>query len=198
MPNENDFLAHHGVKGQRWGIRKKVRRAVRRFGSKVNKKVSNRLRNFKESREKKKEIKTLAKSNGVRSRAAMKKFNELRRTTLASHDPVVIAKGMHTLTDKELQKKIDRMHLEETMAKKAHDVQSNAVALKKAKAEARKAGILGILATGVSGGIRESGKTVVEQAFKMMRESDKDKQALQNNSEGKVAQSQGDPPNKKK
>ena len=82
--------------------------------------------------------KQLAKEQGIRGRK-LKQFKEVRKTTLRSHDPAVIAKGMHTLSDEELDKKISRLKQEQQvndMVKKRRD---DAADTAKRREEVRKA-----------------------------------------------------------
>jgi hypothetical protein len=46
-------------------------------------------------------------------------YEKLRKKTLKSHNPEVIARGMHVLTDAELNRKIDRLNREEVVSKLA-------------------------------------------------------------------------------
>lgn len=187
-----EFLAHYGVKGMRWGVRherprsggrsERISRALKRGfksggaaiargSSRVAKLASDR---FKSYRDKKKELKEVAREAGYKSNLrGMREFNALRKRTLASHDPAVIAKGMHTLTDSEFKKKLDRVKLESQMRdvinennRKAYEMNNRAIQLKKAKAEARASGILGKSATAIiSATGTHAGKALVDKAM---------------------------------
>lgn len=58
------------------------------------------------------ELKAQRKELGM----SKKEFDKLRDQTLKSHDPKTVAKGMHTLTDAELQDKINRLYEEDRIA----------------------------------------------------------------------------------
>ena len=61
-----------------------------------------------ENRKEKAFAKTQSKELGMKQR----QFEKLREKTLKSHDPRVVAKGMHTLTDAELNDKLKRLRTE--------------------------------------------------------------------------------------
>lgn len=63
-------------------------------------------------------------------------YNKLRDKTLKSHDPQVIAKGMHTLTDTELKEKISRLNEEDKIVKMANERASRAAEVSKKRNEA--------------------------------------------------------------
>lgn len=67
-----------------------------------------------------------------------RQFEKLREKTLKSHDPSVIAKGMHTLTDAELKAKIQRLETEGKVAKMATVQKQDRAATRKAQFEAIK------------------------------------------------------------
>ena len=64
------------------------------------------------------------------------KYEKLREQTLKSHDPTVVAKGMHTLTDKELDAKITRLQKEETISKLSTSKETRKHNERKARSEA--------------------------------------------------------------
>lgn len=127
-----DYLSHHGVKGQKWGVRNaetlrkyagptgrqktvdtskklsSVGRFVAAGAARLGRRVSERHAN-------RKEVKAIAKSLGV-NRRKMAAFKRLRTQTLRSHDPAVVERGMHTLTDSELNLKIQRLNTEKQVS----------------------------------------------------------------------------------
>ena len=68
-----------------------------------------------------------------------KKYDQLRETTLKSHDPRVVARGMKTLTDKELDAKLERLRKEEQVSRMATDMTKRKSEASKARSEAIKA-----------------------------------------------------------
>ena len=131
--NEDDeCLEHHGIKGMKWGVRSQE--TLRKYGgfSKVKQLGKERA----EQRNKKKaQLKRERDEYGM----AKAKYDKLREKTMKSHDPRVVAKGMHTLSDEELTKKISRLRLEGQMSglaeersrQKANDLQRKYDAVKK-------------------------------------------------------------------
>lgn len=67
-------------------------------------------------RQQKEELELHRKEIGMSKSA----YNKLREQTLKSHDPEVVAKGMHTLTDAELETKLSRLDKESKINKWAY------------------------------------------------------------------------------
>ena len=149
-------LEHYGVKGMKWGkwndetrakymggkgrtISAKVKElgdsgksAVKAF---ADKKVSEVKASREAKKENRKQIKQQRKELGM-SRA---KFDKLRDTTLKSHDPRVVERGMQTLTDMELDEKLNRLRKEEQISRMASDKATRKHNENKARSEAIKA-----------------------------------------------------------
>ena len=141
-------LEHHGIKGMKWGVwnaetRAKYLGGVKKF---TKKKVSE----AKEAHEAKQKERTEAKAAKKQAREDVKaqrkelgltraKYNELRETTLRSHDPKVVAKGMQTLTDAELDQKLERLKKEDQITKMYLDQTTRKHQEHKARNEAIKA-----------------------------------------------------------
>ena len=124
---ENNYLAHHGVKGQKWGVQNAetaARYARDRTGKKsssssfkeavkagVRTRVTNTVENAKSAALKRisGEAKREAKSRGYDS---VKEYQNARNKALYSHNPETVAKYASTLTDQELQNKLKRLSLE--------------------------------------------------------------------------------------
>lgn len=115
-------LEHHGTKGMKWGVwnaetRAKYLGGVKRF---AGKKVSE-AKEAREAKQKEKAAKKQAREDVKAQRKELgmtrAKYNELRETTLKSHDPKVVAKGMQTLTDAELDQKLERLRKEDQITK---------------------------------------------------------------------------------
>lgn len=100
------YLEHHGVKGQKWG----VRRTPAQLGHKEPGRLS-RLRQRIKAAQKKSRKKSEAKK--VESEA------EIREKVLKSVDPKYIYKHRALLDDKELQGRIDRINKEATLKRLA-------------------------------------------------------------------------------
>lgn len=149
---QNEYLAHYGVPGMKWGVRnaETLARYARDAGGRMRKKMASvageAFQNLKVKRANRKEAKRLAKEAGT-SRKARREFVKLRKETLRAHDPDKVAKGMHTLTDMELDTKIKRLEAEEKVRKLAKTKKDNAIDTatkqenyKKAKKERRNSG----------------------------------------------------------
>ena len=149
---QNEYLAHYGVPGMKWGVRnaETLARYARDAGGRMRKKMASAageaFQNLKVKRANRKEAKRLAKEAGT-SRKARREFIKLRKETLRAHDPDKVAKGMHTLTDMELDTKIKRLEAEEKVRKLAKTKKDNAIDTatkqenyKKAKKERRNSG----------------------------------------------------------
>lgn len=194
--NQNS-LEHYGVPGMKWGVwnaetaRKraggsgrlaKAKRSVRtdkglvsRIGGKLVDSVSKSVKASSERRAEAKQVKALAKEQGIKM-GQRKAFNQLRRETLRAHDPEAVERGMHTLTDSELTAKITRLEQEKRVrdmsnakkqasldnAKKSEEVQ-------KAKKE-RKASGLGsqMLKSTYNATVNYAGKKAVDTLFNVV------------------------------
>ena len=160
----SEALAHHGTKGMKWGIwnaetrakylgglgrklssgvKKRAESAKTTVSAFANKKVSDLKASHEAKKTAKAEQREAEKANRKEAERQRKelgmsavKYNQLRETTLASHDPAVIAKGMHTLTDAELDKKLDRLKKEDQVSKIATDRATRKHQEHKARSEA--------------------------------------------------------------
>lgn len=108
-------------------IKKKASSGVASAKAKYATAKTQRAEQAAHKKEQKEELKTQRKEIGM----SRTDFNELRKTTLKSHDPAVVARGMSTLTDQELADKIKRLQNEDKIAKMAtsqakarHDVKA--------------------------------------------------------------------------
>ena len=130
-----DYLEHYGVKGMHWGVwnaetaaryshvakrgLKASGQAAVRGAKAVKKAVGNHMAV--------KKVERAAKKQRAHDRAKQRrelgmdpyKYTKLRNRTLKSHDPEVVMRGMHTLTDDELEEKIKRLQREDVVAKLA-------------------------------------------------------------------------------
>ena len=91
-------LEHHGVLGMKWGVRKDGKPQGFQYG-KGGGKSSGPSRRTQRAAAKK----------AASAEKARKADDKLREDALKSHDPEVVAKGMHLLTDEELGMKIKRL-----------------------------------------------------------------------------------------
>lgn len=142
--NDPTALVHYGTKGMKWGVwnddtkRKygigSMKNAAGDVKSKLASAVSSATAKISANRTAKRQAR-IERSTAKRQQKAIlkaqrkelgmkkKDFDKLRETTLKSHDPRVIAKGMHTLTDDELKTKIKRLQEEDKIAKMASNQQ---------------------------------------------------------------------------
>lgn len=161
--NQEEYLEHYGKRGMKWGVWNAETRAryigmPRRAGkalqqtvksasstvakgakavkSKAGAKISETSSKRKQAKaEKKAEKEEIAKQREELGMTRTK-YEALRSQTLKSHDPRVVERGMHTLTDKELNAKIDRLKREETISKMAADQATRRHQENKARSEA--------------------------------------------------------------
>ena len=141
-------MEHHGTKGMKWGVwnaetRRKylggMRKAAGAAASKVSKAAKAKVEDAKEQHKAnavaREEVRQQRKELGM----TRKKYDKLRETTLKSHDPRVVARGMKTLTDKELDAKLERLRKEEQVSRMATDMTKRKSEASKARSEAIKA-----------------------------------------------------------
>lgn len=114
------------------------KRKMSAMGAKVNAMTSNSKAKREYKKAQKHEIAEQRKELGM-SRA---KFDKLREKTLKSHDPRVIERGMHTLTDAELNAKLDRLEREERVSKIATSKETRLANERKARQEAFNSNLL--------------------------------------------------------
>ena len=115
--DSDSYLEHYGVIGMKWGVRKDTKRIGSRAKKTVSKVMSKtakisgsaiRLgkRKIKSNVQEYKENKKQAKRLGYKK---VSDYKRARFAALYSHDPAVVARGMRTLTDKELSNKVKRL-----------------------------------------------------------------------------------------
>ena len=176
-------LEHHGTKGMKWGVwnaetrAKYLGGAARKISSAktaVAKSAAKKVSEMKSSHSAKKAAKAEEKAAKKQSKAdvaeqrkelgmSRARYNQLRETTLKSHDPKVVAKGMHTLTDMELDKKLDRLKKEDQIARLSSEQATRKHQEHKARSEAIKANPLYSVGMNVAGrAIKNVTKGVVD------------------------------------
>lgn len=96
---ENKYLAHHGVKGMKWGVRSAETLRKYGVGGKLTpKNKAGVVSTIKERREAKKPT-----------------FEQRRQTALTTRSAKKLAENMDTLDDKELQQRYNRLNLEQNV-----------------------------------------------------------------------------------
>lgn len=146
-------LSHHGTKGMKWGVwnaetrakylgtkvaatAKKIKTASGNLTKAAKKELSSKASEIQKTRQAKKEHqKELDEQRKVLG-MSKSQYDKLRDTTLKSHDPRIVEKGMHTLTDEELNQKIKRLQNEEIVSKMATSKETRRQAEAKARNEA--------------------------------------------------------------
>lgn len=171
-------MEHHGTKGMKWGVwneetRRKylggMRKAASAAASKVSKAAKAKVEDAKEQRKAnataREEVRQQRKELGM----TRKKYDKLRETTLKSHDPRVVARGMKTLTDKELDAKLERLRKEEQVSRMATDMTKRKSEASKARSEAIKANPLygigmNVVGRTIKGAVNSATKDTVNSA----------------------------------
>lgn len=149
-------LEHHGIKNMKWGVwneetrRKymggtgramsaKMKELARKGKDSVNAFAKRKVDEYKQQRADKKQQRIEQKEQRKELGMTRQQYESLRKTTLRSHDPRVVAKGMRTLTDKELNDKLTRLQTEEKISKMATDLQKRRYEVKDARMKSIKA-----------------------------------------------------------
>ena len=112
LVSEEDYLAHHGVKGMKWGVRKEQPRSN---GTRRRKKKKVPLsQRYRDARGKLVQRRVEKDAKAAKNREEIAKITHIkdRKAALTTHDPTVLAKNMHLLTDEELQSRINRLNME--------------------------------------------------------------------------------------
>lgn len=118
------YLEHHGIKGQRWGIRRyqdypsgeKHKGSFigeKREPSKRQQRKAEKLKKKKFAEIQKARAKAEAEKKAAKEKA--KKDEKIREKLLVSRDPEYIVKHMHLLTNKELDERLSRLNSEDRM-----------------------------------------------------------------------------------
>lgn len=186
----NDYLAHYGVLGMKWGVRnaetqrkysgssrksntkKLTSRILTTTGNVVKTGADKAISKVSDANQHRKEVKSIAKSVGTKRRD-MREFKKLRKQTLNAHDPELVEKGMHTLTDSELDLKLTRLNTEKQVrdlaaAKRnsALETQRKTEEVRKARKERRNSGLVaGLLKTTYNATVNYAGKKAVDSLF---------------------------------
>lgn len=126
--DRSEWLEHYGVKGMKWGVRNSdtlrkysgpTGNSPRAIVDKIKKNgphplasVKNQLIKRAKAAKESNDLATQQVGNRFVNRKQYKAFMKTRQATLRAHDPDLVAKGMHTLTDSELTAKIARLEQE--------------------------------------------------------------------------------------
>lgn len=93
----NTYLMHHGIKGQRWGVRRfENKDGTLTAAGKQRYSIRDRLHQKKEEYER-------------------AKYERRRNTALTSKKAKVVLKNADTLSDKELREKLNRLQMEQNL-----------------------------------------------------------------------------------
>lgn len=123
---EEDILVHHGVKGQKWGVRKKPVRSSRprqitstpTSGSKIQQRIKARLASNKRSRARKRKqktsakLKTLQNANKANSVEEQLSIEERKAAVLKKRSGKALYKNADLFTTDELASAYRRLKLE--------------------------------------------------------------------------------------
>lgn len=156
--NDQNAIEHHGTKGMKWGVwndetKRKYGIGVRtkakfaggaeaakvvlsRAAAKINAKAETRKAARASAKAARKQQQAELKAQRKELGMTRKEFDKLRDTTLKSHDPKVIARGMHTLTDEELKNKLRRLQEEDKITKLSYSKQKQEYEVKAARNKA--------------------------------------------------------------
>lgn len=175
------------VKTAKMAANSKARREVRKqriqsFKDKTSARISKSKEKHQAAKEHRKEVNEQRKELGM----PRDKYNKLRDRTLKSHDPSVIAKGMHTLTDDELNQKIDRLTRENKINQLSYEQQSKRAEVRKKKNEALSANpFVNVATTVLTDTGKKFGKEAVDKLFGKGKDKDKkDKDNKDNKDKG--------------
>lgn len=124
-----------------------------------------------EKRQQRKTTNELMDAQGIDSKRKREAFEKLRKQTLRSHDPAVVEKGVHTLTDSELSAKIKRLEAEQKVkgiAKKERDDRADSMKrleeARKAKKERRNSGFMAMtLRSVITSQANNAGKKLIDK-----------------------------------
>lgn len=105
---ENEYLAHHGVKGMKWGVRNAE--TLRKYGVGGKSASKNKA--------------GVVSAIKARREASKPTFEQRRQTALTTHSAKKLAQNMDTLDDKELQQRYNRLNLEQNVRNLSRQNQS--------------------------------------------------------------------------
>lgn len=188
--DRSEWLEHHGVKGMKWGVRNSdtlrkysgpTGNSPRAIVDKIKKNgphplasVKNQLIKRAKAAKESNDLATQQVGNRFVNRKQYKAFMKTRQATLRAHDPDLVAKGMHTLTDSELTAKIARLEQEKKvrdLAEAKSRTETNraisAENYKKAKNDAKASSIGAKLLTSTyNATVNYAGKQIVKHVLK--------------------------------